>query len=204
MAKSIPVGSVMCKYYIEHDQMKVIEGVLVNRAGKKWVAFGSETVPDEKYPGHRNIERVFNGGDILWLDVRDDALAKKLFTEYHVWVIKDLQRQIDEVGDKIAMIRKCKVAYGSSPGRRSKCFVDIPESELVSGQPEWKRQNNEHWDVSEITDVKQYAERKIDMLKKEMFIEISIDDERHILGLESHCAVDAAVRGMINKYWPVC
>ena len=180
--------------------MKVVEGILVNRAGKKWVAFGSKTVPDEKFPGYRNIERVWNGGEILWLEERDDALAKKLFTEYHVGLIKDLQKQIDAVGDKIAMIRKCKVAYGSSRGGRSKCFGDI----VVDDTPEYERVSREHWDVSEIADVKQYAECKVVMLKKEMFIELSDADVRHILGLSSHTAVDAAVRGMINKYWPVC
>lgn len=204
MSKSIPIGHVICKYYIEDDQLKVIEGILVNRAGKKWVVFGSKTMPDERFPGYRNIERVWNGGEILWLGDRDDELAKKLFTDYHVGIIKELQHQIDDIGDKIAMIRGCKVKHSSSPVRRSKCFSEISESELKSDTPEWKRQNQEHWDISEVTDVKQYAECKVDMLKKEMFIDISIDDEIHILGLESHYAVDAAVRAMINKYWPVC
>lgn len=199
MAKSIPIGHQMCKYYIEDDQMKVIEGVLVNRAGKKWVAFGSKTMPDERFPGYRNIERVWNGGEILWLGERDDELAKKLFTDYHVGTIKELQHQIDDIGDKIAMIRSMKIKSGT--GRRaSKCFGDI----VVDDMPEYERTSREHWDISEIADVKQYAECKVVMLKKEMFIELSDDDVKHILSLTSHTAVDAAVRGMINKYWPVC
>jgi hypothetical protein len=42
------------------------------------------------------------------------------------------------------------------------------------------------------------------MLKNEMFIDLSYEDEKHILELDSRGAIDAAVRAMINKYWPVC
>ena len=197
MSKSITVGSVMCKYYIEDDQLKVVEGVLVTRAGKKWVEFGSKTVPDEKFPGHRNVERVWLGGKILWLPERDDALAKKLFTEYYVNIIKDLQKQIDEVGDTITMIRAVKVRLGSSK-KLSKCFGGDNNE-----QPEWKRTCQENWDYSNIENIDEYAENKINMLKREMFINLSKEDELHLKTLKSFTAIDAAVRGMINKYWPV-
>lgn len=200
MANSIPFGHEICKYYIEDNQLKVIEGILVNRVGKKWVAFNSKTVPDEPFPGYRNIERVWKGGDILWLTDRDDALAKSLFTKYHVDVIKDLQRQIDEVGDLISMIRSVKVKSGTGK-RVSKCFGGIVKSDAKNNQVEWKRQQQEPWDCSEFVNCEQYANRKITMLKNEMFIDLSDEDAAHIIGLKTRGAIDAAVRGMINKYW---
>lgn len=200
MSKSIELGHQLCKYYIEDDQMKVVEGVLVSRSGKKWVAFGSKTVPDEHFPGHRNVGRVWKNGEILWLTERDDVEAKRLFTEYYVAVIKDLQQQIDDVGDRIAMIRSMKIKSGT--GRKiSKCFGEISEAELTPKQEEWRRQNQEHWDCSEFVDADSYAKRKVEMLKREMFIDLSSEDERHILTLDSRGAIDAAVRAMINKYW---
>lgn len=203
MSKSIKEGHILCKYYIEDDQMKVIEGVLVDRAGKKWIVFDSKTVPDEHFPGYKNVGRVWKGGEILWMTERDDAEAKRLFTAYHIEVIKDLQKQIDGIAERIGMIRESKVIYGSSK-RLSKCFGEIGKADLTPKQKEYIRQNQEHWDCSEFVDADQYASRKVDMLKREMFIDLSDEDERHIRSLGTRGAIDAAVRGMINKYWPVC
>lgn len=202
MANSIPIGHVMCKYYIEDEQLKVAEGVFVERKGKKFVEFNSKDIPDESFPGYRNVERVWKGGDILWLTERDDALAKRLFTEYHVDVIKDLQKQINEVGDRITMIRSVKVKSGSK--KISKCFGEVDKGTTKPNLEEWRRQSQENWDASEFVDCEQYAKRKITMLKNEMFIDLSYEDETHILELTTRGAIDAAVRGMINKYWPVC
>lgn len=200
MAKSIKEGHILCKYYIEDNQFKVIEGVLETRGSKKWIRFDSKTVPDEHFPGYKNVGRVWKGGEILWMTERDDAEAKRLFTAYHVEVIKDLQKQIDEVGDRISMIRGSKVIYGSSK-RLSKCFGEIDKVESKPKQEEWRRQNQEHWDCSEFVNVEQYATGKIAMLKYDMFIDLSSEEERHIRSLGSRGAIDAAVRGMINKYW---
>lgn len=202
MANSIPIGHVMCKYYFDDGQLKVAEGVLVERKNKKFVAFNSKDVPDESFPGYRNIERVWKGGDILWLTERDDALAKRLFTEYHVGIIKDLQKQIDDIGDRISMIRSVKVKSGSK--KVSKCFGEVEKTCNGDNKPEYERNYREGWDCSEFVDCEQYAKRKITMLKNEMFIDLSYEDETHILELTTRGAIDAAVRMMINKYWPVC
>lgn len=201
MAKSYADGQVLYKYYIEENQLKVIDGVLETRRNKKWVAFGYDDIPDEPFPGYRNIERVWKGGEILWLDKRDDELAKKLFTTYHVEVIKDLQKQIDEVGDRISMIRGGNIVLGTSKPR-SKCFdSDGVKTGALSKMEEGRRQHQENWDCSEFINANQYADRKITMLKNEMFINLSAEDELHIRGLTSRGAIDACVRAMINKYW---
>lgn len=199
MSKSIKPGDQLFKYYIEDDRVKIVDGILEDRRGKKWVAFSSNTIPDETFPGYRNVGRVWKSGDILWLTKRDDALAKKLFTEYHIGVIKDLQQQIDDVGDKIDMIRRVKVTLGSTK-RRSRCFA---ESESASGNvsQEYERSYREGWDCSNYTDPESYATRKIDMLQKEMYIDLSEKDILHLKTLKSRGAIDAAVRAIINKYW---
>lgn len=202
MANSIPFGHTLCKYYIEDNQLKVVEGVLENRSGRKFIAFGSKEVPDESFPGYRNIERVWKGGEVLWLTERDDTLAKRLFTEYYVETIKDLQKQIDEAGDKISMIRSAKVKSCSK--KVSKCFGEVASKDKKSNTTqEYERQYREGWDCSEFVNAEQYAERKINMLKQEMFIDLSYEDEKHIRGLKTRESIDASVRGMINKYWPV-
>lgn len=202
MSNSIPIGHALCKYYIEDNQLKVIEGVLENRNGRKFVTFGSKEVPDESFPGYRNIERVWKGGEVLWLTERDDALAKKLFTAYHVGVIKDLQKQIDDIAERIGMIRSAKVKNGTCK-RVSKCFGEVAKRSKSNGTQECDRAYKETWDASEFVNADQYAERKINMLKQEMFIDISYEDEKHIRGLNTREAIDASVRAMINKYWPV-
>jgi hypothetical protein len=198
MAKSIEDGQMLYKYYIEDDQLKVIEGVFINRAGRKYIAFDSRDVPDEGFPGYKNIGRVWANGKVLYLPGRDDELAKKLYTEYCVNAIKDLQMQIDDMGDRIAMIRKIKLGTGSA--RRSKCFGEI-EAKTFTSIEEWRRQSQEPWDCSEFVNPKQYVERKIAMLKQEMFINLSPADELHLRSLTSRGAIDACVRAMINKYW---
>jgi hypothetical protein len=198
MAKSIEDGQMLYKYYIEDDQLKVIEGVFINRAGRKYIAFDSRDVPNEGFPGYKNIGRVWANGKVLYLPGRDDELAKKLYTEHYVGVIKDLQMQIDDMGDRIAMIRKTKLNARST--RLSKCFGEVETKTVVSGE-EWRRQSQEPWDCSEFVNAEQYAERKIMMLKQEMFIDLSPADELHLRGLTSRGAIDACVRAMINKYW---
>lgn len=201
MAKSYVDGQMLYKYYIEENQLKVIDGVLETRRNKKWVAFGYDDIPDEPFPGYRNVERVWKGGEILWLDKRDDELAKKLFTTYHVDVIKDLQKQIDGVGDRISMIRGGNIVLGTT-APRSKCFdSDGVKTGVLSKMEEGRRQHQENWDCSEFINANQYADRKITMLKNEMFIDLSAEDELHIRGLTSRGAIDACVRAMINKYW---
>lgn len=202
MAKSYEDGQMMYKYYIEENQLKVIDGVLETRSrNKKWVAFGSDDIPDEPFPGYRNIERVWKGGEILWLADRDDDMAKKLFTAYHVEVIKDMQKQIDDIGDRISMIRSVDVVLGTT-GPRSKCFEKVGSiSGELSKMEEGRRQHQENWDCSEFINANQYAERKITMLKNEMFIDLADEDELHLKSLTSRGAIDACVRAMINKYW---
>lgn len=203
MANSIPIVHAMCKYYIEDNKLKVAEGVLGEHSGRKIVMFNSNNVQNEAFPGYRNIERVWKSGDILWLTERDDAKAKSLFTKHYVDVIKDLQKQIDEVGDLISMIRGTKVAYDIAK-KTSKCFGEVEKRGKNNGGMSCERQYKESWDCSEFVNCEQYAKRKVSMLKEEMFIDLSDEDENHILSLGSRGAIDAAVRGMINKYWPVC
>ena len=198
MSKSIALGQLLYKYYIEDDQLKVVEGVLDTRAGKKWIVYGNKDVPDERFPGYKNIDRVWVNGKLLYLTERDDALAKKLFTEYYVNAIKDLQKQIDEMGDRIAMVRKTNL--GTVSTRRSKCFGEI-KSNTLTEKPTYESAYRDNYDASEFVNPEQYVERKIVMLKQEMFIDLSDEDIRHMRGLTSRGAIDAAVRGMINKYW---
>lgn len=196
MAKSIEDGQIMCKYYIEDDQLKVIEGVFVNKAGKKYIAFDSSEVPDEGFPGAKNIGRVWVNGKVLYLVGRDDELAKKLYTDYCVNTIKDLQMQIDDLGDRITMIRKTKL----NAGKRSKCFGEVKNNTLTE-KPTYESVYRDNYDASEFVNAEQYAGRKIAMLKQEMFIDLSAADELHLRGLTSRGAIDACVRAMINKYW---
>lgn len=205
MAKTVAVGDKLYKYYIENSQIKVVEGIIDERKGKKYVIFDTETMPDEGFPGYRNIERVWKGGEILWLTDRDDEFAKQLFTKYHVEVIKELQKQIDDVGDRISMIRTVKVKAENRRIQRANCFGNVTatssESSVDTSMTEGKRQYQENWDASTFVDPAQYVERKIVMLQKEMCIELSSEDICHLKSLTSRVSIDAAVRAIINKYW---
>ena len=198
MPKSIALGQVLCKYYFKDNEMRVAEGILESRGNKKWVIFGCDEVPDERFPGYRNIERVWANGEVLWLAERDDDLAKRLFTRYYVEIIKDLQKQIDDAGDQIEMIRKARVR---SADTRSKCFEEFGIYDNKQKKPNWVRTSSDNYDTSEFVDAEQYVERKIIMLKEEMCINLSAADEIHMKSLKTRDTIDACVRSMINKYW---
>lgn len=192
MSKTIEVGQMVCKYFIEDEVLKVAEGILEERAGrKKWIAFDDDDIPDESFPGYKNIGRVWVNGEVLYLADRNDELAKKLFTDYCVGAIRDLQNQMDDLGDRITMIRKTNIRSANS---RSKCFGELGVYAPVKPKVD-------NYDTSEFINADQYAERKIEMLKGEMCIELSEVDELHLKSLKTRGAIDACVRAMINKYW---
>ena len=79
----------------------------------------------------------------------------------------------------------------------SKCF-EVRSDEIAA--VECKRQYGENWD-SEFTTPERYANYKLNILQKDMRINLEWDDIKHMRELTSVAAIDAAFRSIINRYW---
>lgn len=205
---TINVGSLLCKYLIVDGKLVVREGIVEEHAGRcKMVNFGPD-IEAEKIPRYKDLGRVWKGGETLWLAERNDELAKELFIDYWEDRISELKQEIDEANAVIKLIKKR--GFKST----SKCFGDRSDSsDGGSGSAAkkkdrnkymkeyYERQYKEGWDCSEYIDPEQYARRKITMLEKEMYIELSVEDIQHLKSLTTRGAIDAAVRMIINRAW---
>ena len=201
-------GSIICRYTLTDAGMNVEEGIIDGTGQHMYADFGTGKAP-VKFPGYRNIDRVWKDGKTLWLTERNDEEAKRLFTQHYVGLITELQRQIDEAAELVKVIR------GSKIRATSKCFGEVREDNVdtaakpkskwarseCEGTKECDRKTKTSWKSSDDITPDRYAKQKITTLKKEMYIDLSVEDIRHLKSLESCSAIDAAVRAIINKYW---
>lgn len=55
--------------------------------------------------------------------------------------------------------------------------------------------------MPEFTTAREFADKKIKMLKEQMCIHITKDEALHLRSLKTEGEINAAVRAIINKYW---
>lgn len=65
---------------------------------------------------------------------------------------------------------------------------------------EWKRQQNSNWD-SEFITPEQYVRVKLQMLKNEMFILVTDEEEAHLYSLKTEGDINRAVASIIDRHW---
>ena len=203
---SIEVGDYICRYTLCEDEIKVDEGEAFECGPRKYVQFDELEAP-VKVPRAADFDRVWKDGKTVWLAVRDDERAREIFIDYGIRRIRELRAEIDDVDDMVAFIR-CYEFKG-----RSKCFgalglsngagVDRPKKSKSKSSvaAEGDRKYMSAWDVSEFVDCKQYVESKLEMLQKEMYIQVSDYEVKHLRSLSSQSAIDAAVRSIIDRHW---
>lgn len=198
---SIEIGSYICRYTLDENDIKVDEGEVFECGDRKYVQFNTSEAP-VKVPRTVDIGRVWKDGKTLWMSVQDDEKARKTFTEHCDAKISDLEKQIDILGETIEFIRYYKFKSGS------KCFVIDHGAGAVAKKKSAKKKDAEQlrryrnaYEASDFVNPKQYIERKIEMLEKEMFIHVSDDERTHLKTLETQNAIDAAVRSIIDRHW---
>lgn len=65
---------------------------------------------------------------------------------------------------------------------------------------EWARQVSHGWDVDFKTP-EQYTNFKLDMLRKEMYINPTEDEIKHLRTLKTCGDIDRAVHSIIDRHW---
>ena len=55
--------------------------------------------------------------------------------------------------------------------------------------------------VHKFTTAREFADAKIEMLRDEMCINLSIEDIEHLYSLKEEYEINAAVKAIINKHW---
>ena len=194
----IKSGDVICKYTFTGSGLTVEEGI-VDDSSRMYINFNNKKEP-VRFPGHRNVGRVWKDGKTLWLIERDDDKAQELFVQHYVQLTEDLERQATEAKETAALIQESTVKTVS------RCFSEAcnevkPVRTLIDKFERKRRVEGENWDTSEYTTPERYSQRKIDMLINEMYISLTDEDILHLKTLNSQAAIDAAVRAIINKYW---
>lgn len=199
---AVVIGNYICRYTLDENDIKVDEGEVFECGDRKYVQFNASKAP-VKVPRTVDIGRVWKDGKTLWMPVRDDEEARKTFTEHCVSRMTELEKQIDILGETIDFIRDYKFKVGS------KCFVYISDNAgAVAKKKSAKKKDAEQlrryrnaYEAGDFVNPKQYIERKIEMLEKEMFIHVGDDEMRHLKTLETQNAIDAAVRSIIDRHW---
>ena len=77
--------------------------------------------------------------------------------------------------------------------------VVVPEKTQYRGE-EWKRQQNSNWDAEFITP-EQYVMVKLQMLKNEMYIRVTDEEEAHLYSLKTEGDINRAVASIIDRAW---
>lgn len=211
-------GNLIYKYTFKNGHFIVQEGVAGACGPHYYVKFESCKTP-ERVPTGRNLNRVWKGGEVLWLTERDDERAKQLFTEYGVKSIEKLEDEIDKMGEYIKDVRKAKFEITSRcvNSNESENFGDVVKTEQneLTDEPtivnkrlmsqaiagECERQYKEAWNKEDFADIGAYVDHKLHMLQKEMFIVPSLDELAHLRRLTTQTAVDNAVHSIIDRAW---
>ena len=55
--------------------------------------------------------------------------------------------------------------------------------------------------IPEFTTIEEFVDKKIEMLREDFRIRLSLDDVAHLKSLNTENQVNAAVKAIINKYW---
>lgn len=102
---SLKRGTVLYRYTIKDNIFRVREGVVDSRDHRLYVNFrdGGQGV---MCPRSGDIGKIQTTLGNLWLDKRDDAMAKKLFIKYEFRRITELRELIKRKEDMIAMLKE--------------------------------------------------------------------------------------------------
>ena len=107
-------GTTLYRYVIRTGTLKVYKGTIVEgRLGPGWphmrqVAYESKTNKD-RAPFPSQVNRVLTGGPSIWLTERDDAKAAKMFHEYELGKLSELEAAIEKKKALIKMLSEVEV-----------------------------------------------------------------------------------------------
>ena len=98
-------GKIVYRYTVKNGKFFVHEGVVNDTGFRKLVNFrdGSPTLRCPRDEEFGSIRRV---GHSLWMTERDDAKARKMFIDYEINKIVDMEMQIKRKKDTIKMLRE--------------------------------------------------------------------------------------------------
>lgn len=96
-------GKVLYRYTVCKGKFFCHEGVVNDSGFRPLVNFrdGSQTV---RCPRDGDIDTIRRVGHSLWMTERNDKLARQMFIEYEQQKINELNRQIDQKMNIIAML----------------------------------------------------------------------------------------------------
>ena len=91
-----------------------------------------------------------------------------------------------------------KVGKGFSSDRTFATEVKKKEPDEFEQEQVRRRMNNAYVDYENPA---QYVEFKLEMLRKEMYIEPTEEEIEHLMSLDSELRIDNAVRSIIERHW---
>ena len=110
---SYVIGDKLYLYIVRGTTLRIHEGVvsepktrgLCYGTRKPVVIFESGHLA-ELVPGKGAVGHIQSSGPRLWLDERDDALAKRLFLEYEMEKMAELEQKLEKKRELIKMLEE--------------------------------------------------------------------------------------------------
>ena len=98
-------GKILYRYTVKNGKFFVHEGVVNDTGFRKLVNFKDRS-PTLRCPRLDEIGKIKTVGQSLWLTERDDAKARKMFINYEINKIVEMEMQIKRKKDNIRMLRE--------------------------------------------------------------------------------------------------
>lgn len=104
---SFEVGTKLYRYTIKNNKFHIHEGIVNQCVNRKVVVFpsGGFNHSSVRCPRETDIGAIRHIGLTLWLDKRDDELAKKIFVDYEEQQIRKLEKQLADKREIVKMMR---------------------------------------------------------------------------------------------------
>ena len=108
---SIEPGDILYRYNVRHDRLIRYTGTVTNLNGRRVVIF-KDSVSTVRCPREQDIGIIRSDGGFgptLWMDSRDDELAREIFLEYEEDRLSKLRKQIAEKEKIVSMLKRDNV-----------------------------------------------------------------------------------------------
>ena len=98
------IDQTVYQYTLRNGGLFVHDGTIIEDDDHKYVYFKDKKIK-ARCPSEEEFGVICTKGSSLWLTERNDELAKRIFIEYELQCVVDLQKQIDR---KLELIKALK------------------------------------------------------------------------------------------------